>query len=214
MPLFSKKEVWVPSKLGWLVIISGIIGLMLLVCLLINPFLSVNAPLMQGYLIVDGSLSDHAIIRSVNYFDSLGYQKIIVTGGPVPMGSYHSKFQSYAEVGEAKLHRLNFPDTAIVAISVSHVLKDRTYHNALAVKEWLEMKNDPQLFLTIFEVGPHARRSRLLYETVFEDQYHIGVASIPDINFDNQKWWNSSIGFRTVIGESIAYFYVRLFFHP
>lgn len=34
------------------------------------------------------------------------------------------------------------------------------------------------------------------------------------MNYDNKKWWKTSIGVRTVMSEAIAYFYVKLFFYP
>ncbi len=211
--LVTKKEIWVPNRLGWLIIIVGFSIGFILTAIAINPFLSVNAPLKKGFLVIDGSLADQAISQAITFFEQSTYEKMLVTGGPVPVGSYHSKFQNYAEVGKAKLQRMGFTDSLIQQIPVAYALKDRTFHNALTVKNWLKQHDFDQKNITVFEVGPHARRSRLLYElALHHDQ--IGIVAIEDINYNNQRWWKSSIGFRTVIGESIAYLYVKLFFYP
>ncbi len=213
LSLFTKKEIWVPNRYGWLALVISFLLVSVVTTFSVHPFLSVNAPLRTGFLIVDGAQSDQAIEASISFFNSSNYEKILVTGGPVPVGSYHRKFQNYAEVGRAKLDRMGFADALVVEIPVNYALKDRTYQSALAVKQWLEQHGEAKKGITIFEVGPHARRSRLLYELALK-RPEIGVVSIKDENYDHRKWWNSSIGFRTVVGECIAYLYVKLFFYP
>jgi len=46
------------------------------------------------------------------------------------------------------------------------------------------------------------------------DNFEVGIISVEDINYNKNKWWKSSIGVRTVMSETIAYFYVKLFFYP
>jgi hypothetical protein len=38
------------------------------------------------------------------------------------------------------------------------------------------------------------------------------VWAIPTTEYDPQHWWRSSSGVRTVIGEALAYAYVKCFF--
>ena len=62
--------------------------------------------------------------------------------------------------------------------------------------------------------GPHARRSRLLYEKAFGGDVEVGVIATEDPKYDPAHWWRSSEGVREVMSEAIAYGYARLFFHP
>ena len=66
--------------------------------------------------------------------------------------------------------------------------------------------------LNVVSVGPHARRSRLLFRRAFGRQTQVGVVSVPNPDYDPQRWWAYSIGFRTVVGESVGYLYVKLVF--
>ncbi len=212
--LFKKKEIWIPNLKGWIVIFSFLIGLFFLFILAINPFLSINKPNQGGILIVEGALTDYDIEQSIGVFDKLACDYLITTGGAVPKGYYHAKYENYAKVGAVKLERFGFPTDKIIFLPSKDILKDRTYHNALTVKKWLDTTKIRVTKINIYEIGPHARRSRLLYEKALGDEYKVGVISMKDINYDSKKWWKSSVGFRTVIGESIAYLYVRLFFYP
>jgi hypothetical protein len=63
-------------------------------------------------------------------------------------------------------------------------------------------------------MGPHSRRSRLLYQKAFGSRVKVGVFSRPDEEYDSKRWWASSVGFEQVIGEGIAYLYARVLFHP
>ena len=37
-----------------------------------------------------------------------------------------------------------------------------------------------------------------------------GIIAVEDQDYDSKRWWESSDGVRTVIGEMIAYVYARL----
>ena len=66
--------------------------------------------------------------------------------------------------------------------------------------------------ITVLSVGPHSRRSRLLFQKAFGDSATIGVIAAPPQGYDSRRWWIYSEGVRTVISEAIAYGYARLIF--
>ena len=92
--------------------------------------------------------------------------------------------------------------------------KDRTYHAALAAKQWLAEQGMKVQSLDVATQGPHARRSRLMYEKAFGGDTKIGIIALANREYDPAHWWRSSEGVREVIGEGIAYLYARLLFHP
>lgn len=163
---------------------------------------------------IDGALPDYAFDQSIKRFKQLQCELIVTTGGPVPIGSYHQRFSNYSEVGKEKLIRFGFDPMKIIAIPGPHVLRDRTYNNAVSVRKWLDSISIQTDVINVLCVGPHARRTRLLYKRAFENQYKIGIISLSELGYDKDEWWKSSIGFRTVIGEIIAYLYVKCCFHP
>ena len=87
--------------------------------------------------------------------------------------------------------------------------------SAISLKKWWgDHEKTPLSKVNLLTVGPHARRSRLLFEKALGSSVEVGVISIPGKDYETGKWWHSSSGVRMVIGETIAYLYARLFFHP
>jgi hypothetical protein len=92
--------------------------------------------------------------------------------------------------------------------------KDRTYHSALAAKEWLGQEGISTGTIDVATLGPHARRSRLLFEKAFGNDMKVGIITLDDVEYDPAHWWRTSEGVREVVGEAIAYVYARILFHP
>jgi hypothetical protein len=55
---------------------------------------------------------------------------------------------------------------------------------------------------------------REVFEKALGPGVRVGVHAAPDPRFDLAHWWRSSEGVRSVLGETIAYVYARLFFDP
>jgi hypothetical protein len=46
------------------------------------------------------------------------------------------------------------------------------------------------------------------------NNFKVGIIAIENKSYDNKKWWKTSTGARNVIGETIGYIYVSIFFNP
>jgi hypothetical protein len=92
--------------------------------------------------------------------------------------------------------------------------KDRTFHSGLVVQRWLHDHAPTTSALNLVTVGPHARRSRLLYEKALGDTIQVGIISAVHPDYDPRNWWKNSAGVRDVVGEAIAYLYARFLFFP
>jgi uncharacterized SAM-binding protein YcdF (DUF218 family) len=114
--------------------------------------------------------------------------------------------------GAEKLVSFGIPPELVVTVSYPQIHRDRTFHAAIAVREWLRQQGLGSATIDVVTVGPHARRSRLLYEEALGNEVRVGVIAIPDRRFDPDHWWRSSQGARTVVDEFLAYVYARLFF--
>jgi uncharacterized SAM-binding protein YcdF (DUF218 family) len=93
-------------------------------------------------------------------------------------------------------------------------LQDRTFHSALNVRRWLDSQGIGAARIDVLTLGAHARRSRLMFAAALGPRVQVGVIAVPDPRFDLAHWWRTSEGVRSVIGETIAYVYARLFFDP
>jgi hypothetical protein len=118
-----------------------------------------------------------------------------------------------AEVTAATFLQIGFDKEKIVAIPGGEYKRDRTYNSAVSLKKWMKENNVNVKKIDVLAVGSHARRSRFLFARAMENEYEVGIISVKDPAYNPDNWWKSSVGVRTVLSETIAYFYVLFFFN-
>ncbi len=209
-----RRQCLVPTARGWLAFFAGAALLVLILICEINPFLSVTDQVPADVLVVEGWAPDYAMEAAVTEFKNHHYQKIYVTGGPIDQGAPLSDYKTYAELGAAVLLKLGLSTNEVQAVSAPWVRQDRTYTSAITLQAWWREHQVSPTKINLLTVGPHARRSRLLFEKALGKNVGVGVISIPGKDFDEGHWWRSSGGVRVVIGETLAYCYARFLFHP
>lgn len=205
----------VPTWRGWLFLVIALTGTAALAVRCVFPFLSVSDPVPGGFLVVEGWAADYALAEAITEFRRHPYERLYVTGVPIEKGAPFSEHQTYAEFGAATIRRID-PDISrfVTPVPAPFVRQDRTYTTAVALKNWSAAQGRMPDRITVVSVGPHARRTRLLYLKVFGENVKIGVIAAEDQSFDPHRWWGSSPGVRTVLGELFAYGYTRFFFWP
>jgi uncharacterized SAM-binding protein YcdF (DUF218 family) len=213
--IFSKKERWSLSWRGWLA--CALTGL-LVCCLLLfglHPFLAITHRVGTDILVVEGWIHEHAVHASVDEFKSGSYPRVFTTGGPVPgSGGYINDFNTSASVCADLLKKAGIPADVVQIVPSRVVGRDRTYSSAVALRNWFQDHNMTVRSIDVVTEDAHARRTRLLFQKAFGPDVAVGVISIPNPDYDAKHWWRYSEGVREVIGESIAYLYARIFFHP
>ena len=175
-----------------------------------NAFLSLNRPVKSDVLVVEGWLPDYALEEAMVIFKRDKYKKIVTTGVPLSVGSYLKEYVDLAHLSQATLLALGMKENEVVAVPAPDVHRDRTFHSALAVKEWM-LKNDMRIEkMNLVSLGPHSRRSTNLFQKVFESEVEIGSIAIESRDYDPDRWYASSEGVRSTINEAIAYAYAVL----
>jgi hypothetical protein len=174
----------------------------------------VNDPLPSDILVIEGWIPDYALQRALPDLTRDHYRKILVTGGPINSGTYLCGYTNWAELGTATLLRLGVDTNTVEALPAARVSRDRTYASAVTLLAWLHSHNINSTSLNIVTMADHSRRSRLLFCKALGPDYHVGVISIDSQDYDPNRWWKTSEGVRTVIGELIAYGYARFLFWP
>lgn len=212
--MFRRRECLVPTWRGLLAVVVFAAAATWVAAISVYPFLAVNAPAQRGVLVVEGWLPDYALKEAIQEYANGGHSKLYVTGGPLEAGAPLSEYRSYAELGAAVLMRLGMDTNALEAVPAPKVRADRTYASALALRRHLAASGRASGNLTVVSEGPHARRSRLLFAKAFGPEVRIGIISITPEYYEPRRWWRSSQGVRTVIGETLAYMYARLVFSP
>jgi len=208
----KRKECRVPTWQGKLVLAMVFLMACLLFAKFIPVFLSSNKPNRGNILVLDGQMPDFAVKKAVQIFESGDYKYIVTTGGKIQTGYFISEFESMAELTAATFRKLGFEMDKLVVIPGGDIKRDRTYNSALSLKKWMIENKENSKQIDVLAVGSHARRSRLLFKKAFDNNIDIGIISIEDPAYDPCQWWKSSVGTRVVLSETVAYFYVLLFF--
>jgi uncharacterized SAM-binding protein YcdF (DUF218 family) len=218
--LFRRRQVPLPTWRGWLLLLALIALLAFGLFRGAYPFLAVNAPVPGGILIVEGWGSDEVMRRTAERFkESLpenhtGFKKVLVTGGVVDVGGPLMIYKTYADLGTAILLKTGLNTNEVEAVPAPFVQRDRTYAAAVSLKQWLDSHQIEAKAINLITVGPHARRSRLLFQKALGKQYKVGVISLALTDYDQKHWWRSSSGVRVVTSELLAYGYARFWFKP
>ena len=209
--LLRRRVCVVPTWRGWL----ALLGLVLLVGITfvraLHPLLTVNQRVAADFLIVEGWGPDFVMKFSVDEFRRGGYRQLIVTGGPLEKGSPLMQYRTTADLGAETIRELGLR-TNVMALPAPEVRKDRTYVSALVLKRWFRQQGLTGVRFNILTIGPHARRTRMMFQKAFGTEEGIGIIAVPDERYDEARWWASSQGVRTTIDELVAYFYAVTLF--
>jgi hypothetical protein len=187
-----------------------------LVGLGLGDFLTVNEPVPGGVLVVEGWAPNYVARAAVEEFNRHHYVGIYATGTPFmdDNGFIGVDSGNFADVMADKLRKLGVPEASIHAVPAPDVGRDRTYTMARVLKRRLEADGVSTANINVYSLGPHSRRSRLLFEFAFGPSSRIGMVAVDPRDYDSRRWWATSEGFRSVVGEFIAYVYARVLFHP
>ena len=195
-----------------MLLIVVVAGLAILAARKAYPFLAVNQPLAGEVLVIEGWAPAEEMEMVVAEFRRNHYGKVFVTGPPLAKGSPLAEYKTYADLGAVILHRLGLEINEVQAVPCPTVRQDRTYTEAVYLRRWLAEHGVSLATLNLMTSGPHARRSRLLYEKALGSKVRVGVIALEEQGYDPKRWWHSSEGFRIVTGEALAYGYARFLF--
>jgi len=212
--LLRRRQCLVPTLRGWVVLALVLAGLVLLAGREVYPFLAVTDPVPGGVLVVEGWAPDYMLETAIAEFRRNHYTGLYVTGIPLDNGAPLSEYKNYAYLGAATLVKLGLSTNEVQAVPTGLTRRDRTYAMALSLKHWWREHQMAPTKVNLMTGGPHARRSRLLFEKALGKGVTVGVIAMAADDYDERHWWHSSQGVRVTIGEAIAYAYARLLFYP
>ena len=199
-----------PSWFGWVLIVLLSAGLLYGCVANLYSFLAPEKAPHEGVMVIEGWIHDFALDEAVALYRSGNYSKIICTGVPIETGSYIQQFESYPEMTAARLRKLGLPSSEILTTVADATKKDRTYLSAVALRECFMAYNIKETNLHLVTVGPHGRRSWLLFQKALGEEYTVGINCLEDYGYEPERWYLYSQGVRQVISELIAYTYAKL----
>ena len=213
--LFDRRERWSLSRRGWIAVVLVVSATGAFAFFFLHPFLAITDRVKTNTLVVEGWIHDYAIRAAVNEFTNGGYSHVYSTGGPVVgSGKYINDFNTSASVGADRLKAAGLAPHLVDMVPSRARDRERTYGAAVALRRWFTERGVAVRGINIVTEGVHSRRTRLLFQKAFGPTVEIGVISIPNSEYDAERWWSNSEGVKEVFTEFAAYIYVRLFFWP
>ena len=212
--LLRRRQCLVPTLRGWVVLALGFGAVALIGVLGIGPFLAVTDSVPGGVLVVEGWVADDMLQAAMAEFKQNHYERLFVTGIPLQQGAPLSEYKNFAYLGTATLVKLGMSTNDVQAVPTGRTRRDRTYAMALSLKHWFLDHGMNVTKVNLVTGGPHARRSRLMFQKALGRGVTVGVIAIPAADYDEKHWWRYSQGVRGIIDETIAYAYARLLFYP
>ena len=212
--LLRRRRCLVPTWRGWLALLLAAALISAAAMRWTCAFLTVQDSVPGGVLVVEGWMSPADAPVALAEFRAHDYRGLYVTGGPIEKGSPLESFGTYAALTVDVLRRAGADPATLHPVPAPAVARDRTYSMARALRKALAESGVSAARINVITAGPHARRSRLLYQMAFGPETRVGIFAVEEKGFDPARWWRTSVGFRTVTGELIAYAYARFLFTP
>ena len=213
--ILVRDERWRLSWRGLTLVLTVSAGLVLFAILNVHWFLAVTDRVKTDTLVVEGWVHKYAIQAAVKEFENGSYQRAFSTGGPaVGNGGYVNDYQTAASVGANLLEKMGLPGERLEMVPSREMNRDRTYGEALALRQWFQDHSTKAESFNIVTEDLHGRRTRLLYQRAFGNGVRIGVIAVPSPDYDASRWWRYSEGVEGVLNEGIGYIYARFFFWP
>jgi DUF218 domain len=179
-----------------------------------HHFFAINQPIANAdLLIIEGWITDKNAQDAIQEFNAHPYKTIVTTGTQLPRGYYLSEYKSFAELSRASLIKMGIPKERIVAVPAPGVPRDRSYASAVAFSNWLAFYDTtyPVRSANLLSESVHARRSWILFQRALAGKLAVGVIAVPPSDYDADRWWAGSEGFKRVLFEAIGWVYVQVF---
>jgi len=212
--MLVRKERWGLSLRGKLVLLLALCVGALGLVRGAYPFLAITRPASAETLVVEGWLPPSMVQQLANRYAATNYRQVVVVRGLYKGRTSYESGEYAANYLAESLVQLGVPKDRLHVVFFDTVRVDRTYHSALAIKKWCRERGEKIDSMELVTKGPHARRSRLVFQKAFGDEVKIGVLALEDDQYDPQHWWRSSAGIREVPFELVAYCYAKFLFSP
>jgi len=211
--LFRRRSLVLPTLAGWLLILL-VLGLVaVFVFRNIGLYLTVNEPIGADYLVIEAWMSKEELDQAQRYFDDKGYRLAILVGGPIS-NDFHEMDSNFAQRAGDYLRLKGMPAGKMVVVEPPHSAQNRTFLNAVYVRDWFLEQGGEVANIDVFTSPVHTRRSRELYQVALGESVEVGIVASNPSDFDPAHWWRSSGSGKGVAVEFSAWLLVKCCFRP
>jgi hypothetical protein len=193
---------WSPALLGAFAMVVVLAFSMIWLCIYGESFFSLTRRLPAEVLVVEGWIGDEGVRAAAAEFERGGYRYIVATGAQVPERRDPA---NYAEIAEQELIRLGIPQDKIIIAPIREVEHRRTFKFAVAAWLALQKRGIHPEAINVLTLGPHARRSRLVYAKVWAPDAQVGVIAWEPPYYQTEPWWRSIGRTKCFLKEIVGY---------
>ena len=200
--LVERRSIW------WRILRASFYAVLLLgipigwLCSCGESYFSLTRRLPAEVLVVEGWIGDDGVHAAAKEFEQHRYRYLVTTGGLAEKGQDHP---NYAQLAEQELIRSRVPCDRIILAPTGQIERQRTYESAVAARQALQRSGLHPELLNVFTLGPHARRSRLVYAKVYSPGTQVGVIAWVPSDYDVEPWWRSKARIKCLLKETIGY---------
>jgi len=218
--LFRRREVVLPTVWGALLLSALVIAVATLALRHLAVYLAPNQPATTQdggtarTLVVEGWLDEDALDDAVALVSRGRYERILVAGGPIEGWRDERRFATFAERAADYLRRHGVTAIPVVSVPAPASARDRSFLSAVLVRDWLRRHAADTQAIDLFSAGVHARRSRLVYRLAFGPEVEVGVFAAAPRGYRLERWWSTSEGAKTAIGELLSLAWTKCCFWP
>ncbi|HEX2540947.1 MAG TPA: hypothetical protein VHM00_07675 [Caldimonas sp.] len=203
--LVRRRQVWLPTWQGWLLIAAALAAALVIGAQRIVGFLAVSEPAPGArILVVEGWLEQADLRQAIAAYKRGGYERVLTTGGPVESWSDPPGLVSSAVRAAGFIASKAPPGLTVTPVPAPAADRDRTFLSAVALRDWARREGVTLGAIDLFTAGVHARRSRMMFAEALGPSATVGVLAAPVRDWDPARWWASSNGAKTVVGESLG----------
>jgi hypothetical protein len=197
----QRAQKW-PTSFGALVVLILLAILSIWLWVYGEAFLSLTHRLPAEVLVVEGWIGNEGLRAAATEFERGGYYYIATTGGQTKDRQGPS---NYAEIAAKELILLGLPENRIIIAPTGEIEHERTFNSAVAARRALNRRGIEPKAINVFTMGPHARRTRLVYAKVFASGADIGVVAWTPSNYKSEPWWWSISRTKCYLKEIVGY---------
>ncbi|HET9822092.1 MAG TPA: hypothetical protein VFQ16_09740 [Burkholderiaceae bacterium] len=214
---FRRREIVLPTWRSLLLLLGVVAALCVLAGRGLGGWLSVTEPIdgAEGaparVLVVEGWLAVPELEAAAAFARARGYTQVATSGGPI--NDPFNRFENFAERAAAVL-RARLPGVSVRALPTPPTAQNRTYASAVWVRDGLRAQGALPAALDVYSLGPHARRTRWMYQLAFGEGTRIGIVAGTPLESDPLHWWTGSESAKAVLGEAISLAWTACCFRP
>lgn len=177
-------------------------------------FLAAYEPVDARVLVVEGWLTPEELDQAAQTFRQGKYERLITTGGPISGWPGLYADSDYASIAADYLANHGVKLEFITAVPAPKSAQERTFLSAVMLREYAKKTGFPLDAVDIISAGPHARRTRLLFQMALGEKIRVGIMAAQPSGFEPETWWKSSMGVETMVFQALGYVWIKCCFWP